>query len=143
MSWKLVALLESSLCVLESVLAMILLGFVMTATGGTDATRPIAIIGLGVAVALVLVAHGQLIGSFRRVPDDSTAARPSGPALPILAVLLFAGSASLVLLAPRADWAGFARAFLVYAMAPPTLLALVARGLLVLATRHPSSRSLN
>jgi len=223
MNWKVFALLESSFCVLLSVVAVIFLLFVMTANGGTGIAEPIAVGDVVLAVALTLVAHGQLIGSFRRpanartadagtrgtrvtdagkpgdesAPGAEEAAGPvllgpatvllspstvsvspakdlaaSGPdsqnpavqrlgelakqnghtpltpapgvatprpgswAIPILTVLVFVGAAVLLPLAGSATWAGFARVYLTYAMAPPAALALVARGMVVLSTRR-------
>src|SRR5690349_6437945 len=106
MNWKLFALLESSFSVLLSVMAVIFLFFVMTANGGTGPAEPLAIGDVVLALALTLVAHGQLIGSFRRQPPGHVITpRPGSLAIPILAALVFAVAVVLLLFAGTASWA--------------------------------------
>ena len=143
MSWKVFALLESSFCVLLSVVSVIFLLFVMTANGGTGIAEPIAIVGIIGAMALTLVAHGQLIGSFRRrAPGQTAAPRPGSLAIPALTVLVVVGDISVLLLDGHASWHEFARVYITYALVPPAALALASRALVVLLTRRPSSESL-
>jgi len=144
MKWKVFALLESSFSVLLSVIAIILALFIMTATGGTGTTEVIAIADVVLSVVLTLVAHGQLIGSFRRLPPgEMRSPQPGSPAIPILAVLLFLGTVAFLPLGGQASWTDFARVYVTYAVAPPVALALIARALVVLSTRRPASKPLS
>ncbi len=140
MNWKLFALLESSFCVLLSVVAVIFLVFVMSENGGTGIAEPIAIVGIGLSIALTLVAHGQLIGSFRRQPPGvEIVPRAGSVAIPILTIAVFGLAALLSVTAGRSSWADFARVYVTYFLGPPAALALLSRVFVVWLTRPPSS----
>ncbi len=128
------ALFESSFAVLLSVLALILMLFVLTA-GATDGARVVAWIGVALTPILTLLAHGQLIGSFRR-KAGAAPSQPGGLAIPLFVTLVFASSVVLVGIVGSSPWASFARTYATYALAPPTFLALVSRVLLVRAIRR-------
>ncbi len=131
MRWKTFALLESSFCVLLSVLAIILMGFVLVANGTTDLARIVSWLGIVGAAALTLVAHGQLVGSFRRrgkipVPQSGSLW------IPVLAVGVLGVCTFLAVLVGSE----FVRRLLVYLIVPPTGLALLSRVMVVRALRR-------
>ena len=136
-TWKIFALLESSCGVLLSVLAVILDAFVLTAGGAADLAHLIAWGGVALALALTLVAHGQLIGTFRRKPVE-VAPQPGSIALPILVVAVLAAGVGLVGLAGPVRWADFARLFLTYTLVPPAVFALACRALVAWSLRRMS-----
>ncbi|MGH2459843.1 MAG: hypothetical protein ACRDIY_13365 [Chloroflexota bacterium] len=139
MNWKVFALLESSFCVLLSVVAVIFLFFVMSERGGSGFAEPIAIAGIVLSIALTLVAHGQLIGSFRRQPPGvEIEPRAGSLAIPILTIVAFGDAALLSATAGAASWAEFARVYVTYFLAPPAALALVSRLFVMWLTRGPS-----
>lgn len=140
MNWKVFALLESSFCVLLSVVAVIFLVFVMTERGGSGIAEPIGIAGIALSIALTLVAHGQLIGSFRRQPPGvEVQPRAGSIAIPVLTIVVLLGAALLSATAGSAGWADFARVYVTYFLAPPAVLALLSRVFVVWLTRRPSS----
>jgi hypothetical protein len=129
--WKTFALLESSFCVLLSVLAIILMGFVLVENGTTGLARLVAWGGIVGAAALTLVAHGQLIGSFRRrgkVPVPQT----GSVWIPILTVGVLGVCAALAVIVGS----DFVWKLLEYLIVPPTLLALLSRLLVVRSLRQ-------
>ena len=130
------ALLESSFAVLLSVLSLILMLFVLTA-GATDLARVIAWAGIALTPILTLVAHAQLIGSFRRRPAGAPT-RPGGLSLPLLGALVFMTSLALVQVVGSASWVSFARTYLTYALAPPAALGLASRVMLIRSFRQAS-----
>jgi hypothetical protein len=135
MRWKTFALLESSFCVLLSVLAIILMGFVLVASGTSDSQRILAWLGIVEAAALTLVAHGQLIGSFRRrgkIPVPQT----GSIWIPVLAVAVLLTGVALVIVGANARWVEFARVYLTYSIVPPTVLALLFRVMVVRSLRR-------
>ena len=131
MRWKTFALLESTFCVLLSVLAIILMGFVLVESGTPDAARVIAWGGIVGATALTLVAHGQLIGSFRR-RGKTPVPRTGSAWIPVLAVGLLVASGVLALIVSSA----FVLKLLEYLILPPTLLALLSRLLVIRSLRQ-------
>lgn len=136
MSWKIFALLESSCSVLLSVLAIILMGFVLTSNGPSLTIRTICWLGIVAALALTLVAHAQLIGSFRRRPGG-VVPQAGSIAIPILVAVVLALSAAILLLAGSGGgWASFAQAFLVYALVPPAVAAFASRLLVLWSLRR-------
>ncbi len=140
MSWKVFALLESSFGVLLSVLGIILSAFVLTAGSGDGTTRLLAWGGIVAAIALTLVSHGQLIGTFRRKPRPAEP-RPERSVLPALILVVLVVDVALVQLAGSAAWASVARVYLTYFLGPPAALALVSRALVVWSIRRRSDPS--
>ncbi|HEX5415238.1 MAG TPA: hypothetical protein VFZ25_06205 [Chloroflexota bacterium] len=122
--WKLFALLESSFGVLLSVMTIIYLAFVIMS--GDGLVRTLAILGIFLSVALTLVAHGQLIGTFRRRPAPATP-QVGSVGIPILIVADFGLAALLWVLGGSAHWTDFARVYLTYSLLPPAALAFLAR----------------
>ena len=131
MRWKTFALLESSFCVLLSVLAIILMGFVLVANGTTDFARLIAWLGIVASAALTLVAHGQLVGSFRR-RGKIPVAQVGSIWIPVLAMGVLGICAWLSALAGSE----FVWRLLVYLILPPTGLALLSRLMVVQSLRQ-------
>lgn len=131
--WKLFALLESSFGVLLSVMALIYLAFVIMSAGGL--ARTLAILGIFLTVALTLVAHGQLIGTFRRRPGG-VMPRMGSVGIPILVAAVLGLSALLWVLGGTARWTGFARVYLTYSLLPPAALAWLARALVAWSIRR-------
>jgi len=122
--WKVCALLESSFAVLLSVMTLIYLAFVIMSADGL--VRTVAILGIPLTVALTLVAHGQLIGTFRRRPVAATP-RLGSIWIPILIAADFGLAALLWALGGAAHWTDFARVYLTYSLLPPAALAFLAR----------------
>jgi hypothetical protein len=126
MKWKTFALLESSFCVLLSVLAVILLGFILVADGSVGGVLVAGWLGIVLSAALTLVAHGQLIGSFRR--RGSVSIPQVGSAwIPTLVVAVIADTVGLLAIGGDARWVAFAQVFLSYALLPPAALAMLSR----------------
>jgi hypothetical protein len=134
MRWKTFALLESSFCVLLSVLAIILMGFVLVANGTTDLARLVSWIGIVGAAALTLVAHGQLVGSFRR-RGKIPVPRTGSAWIPILTVGVLGVCVSLAVMVGT----DFVWKLLAYLIVPPAGLALLSR-LMVVRSLRPVAR---
>jgi hypothetical protein len=83
----------------------------------------------------VLVAHGQLIGAFRRTGPPALP-RPVSPFIPGLVLLVFVVDGLVLWAAGTSSWTDFGRVFLIYSLVPPAALALVARVLVVWSTRR-------
>jgi hypothetical protein len=122
MRWKTFALLESSFCVLLSVLAIILLGFVLVGSGTGDVTRLLAWLGIAGSASLTLVAHGQLVGSFRR-RGKSPVVRVGSVWIPALALGVLGICAALASMVGSA----FVWRLLEYLILPPAALAFLSR----------------
>ncbi len=131
MRWKTFALLESSFCVLLSVLAIILMGFALVADGTNDLVRFVSWLGIVGAAALTLVAHGQLVGSFRR-RGKIPVPRTGSSWIPVLAIGVLGVCASLAVIVGSE----FVRRLLVYLILPPTGLALLSRLMVVRSLRE-------
>jgi hypothetical protein len=131
MRWKTFALLESSFCVLLSVLAIILMGFVLVANGTTDLARLVSWIGIVGAAALTLVAHGQLVGSFRR-RGKIPVPRTGSAWIPILTVGVLGVCVSLAVMVGT----DFVWKLLAYLIVPPAGLALLSRLMVVRSLRR-------
>lgn len=134
MKWKTFALLESSFCVLLSVLAVILLGFILVAGGSVGGVLMAGWLGIVLAAALTLVAHGQLIGSFRR--RGSVSIPQVGSAwIPTLVVAVIADTVGLLAIGGDARWVAFAWVYLSYALLPPAALAMLSRAFVARSIR--------
>lgn len=122
--WKVCALLESSFGVLLSVMTLIYLAFAIMSADGL--VRTLAILGIGLSLALTLVSHGQLIGTFRRRPVPAQP-RLGSIWIPILVAAEFGLATLIWTLGGSAHWTDFARVFLTYSLLPPAALAFLAR----------------
>jgi|GEM_PF-5730536 len=131
--WKVFALLESSFGVLMSVMALIYLGFVITSEGGL--VRTLALLGIFLTVALTLVSHGQLIGTFRRRPGGATP-QVGSMGIPILVAATLGLAVLLLVLGGSSQWTGFGRVYLIYSLLAPAALALLSRVLVVWSIRR-------
>ncbi len=139
MSWKIFALLESSFSVLLSVLAVVYMAFVLTANRGLSLITWLAIGGIILSISLTLVAHGQLIGAFRRTHGVSPSEpRPGSIAIPVLVLAVLGISAVVPDLAGQSTWGDFARVYLTYSMIAPAGLAIISRLVAVWLCRRAS-----
>ncbi|HUX85673.1 MAG TPA: hypothetical protein VMW65_01620 [Chloroflexota bacterium] len=139
MNWKIFALLESSLSVLLSVLAVVYMAFVLATGQATALVTWLAIGGIVLSLALTLVAHGQLVGAFRRKPNGlRPEPKPGSMAIPILVLAVLGICAVVPLLAGGDAWVDFLRTYLTYSMVAPAGLAIISRLLVVLLCRRAS-----
>ena len=131
--WKVFALLESSFGVLLSVMALIYLAFVIASAGGM--VRILAMLGILLTVALTLVSHGQLIGTFRRRPGGATP-QVGSVGIPILVAATLGLTVLLLVLGGSSRWTDFGRTYLTYSLLAPAVLALLARALVAWSIRR-------
>ena len=139
MNWKIFALLESSLSVLLSVLAVVYMAFALTANQGSALISWLAIGGIVLSLGLTLVAHGQLIGAFRRKPSlPPVEPKPGSNAIPILVLAVLGICAVVPEVAGAGGWVDFLRTYLTYSMIAPAGLAIISRLAAVFLWRRAS-----